>query len=52
MIIEEDGQYQASGLLLSLKVYCPDMVLQDITPGEGVFNGSHGILTCPPSPGV
>ena len=30
---------------LALKVGCPIMVLQNINPGEGVCNGSHGILT-------
>ena len=31
---------------LSLKVGCPVMVLQNINPGDGVCNGSYGILTC------
>jgi len=31
---------------LALKVGCPIMVLWNINPGEGVCNGSHGILTC------
>ena len=30
---------------LALKVGCPIMVLRNINPGEGVCNGSHGILT-------
>ena len=46
MIIEEEGQYQASGLLLSLKVNYPVVVLKSINPGEGCCNRSHSILTC------
>ena len=30
---------------LALKVGCPIMVLRNINPGDGVCNGSRGILT-------
>ena len=46
MTIEEDGEYEAYELLLSLKVDCAVMVFSNINPGAGACNELYG--TCPP----
>ena len=46
--VEYLNTINASGLplaKLTLKVGCPVMVLQNLSPGQGICNGTHGILT-------